>query len=112
MIKMQMKWMGNEVKAKVQKMAEQAMSDSLEFLLQEANKEVPHDEGTLQISGDIDLDKKKLQGTVFYDTPYARRLHEHPEYRFQKGRKGKWLERSFNKNSDKIRQYMISKIKF
>ena len=35
---------------------------------------------------------------IYYDTPYAARLHEHPEYNFQHGRKGKWLE---NTNKEK-----------
>jgi hypothetical protein len=30
--------------------------------------------------------------TVGYHTPYAARLHEHPEYKFQKGRKAKYLQ--------------------
>lgn len=52
--------------------------------------EVPHDTGELQNSGTV---KKKgdLEYTVGYNKPYAARLHEHPEYRFQKGRKGKYL---------------------
>ena len=33
-----------------------------------------------------------------YNTPYAHRLHEHPEYHFQNGKKGKYL-------SDPINQY-------
>jgi hypothetical protein len=53
--------------------------------------EVPHDEGTLQNSGTVE---QLSNGDVIigYHTDYAARLHEHPEYRFQKGRKGKYLE--------------------
>lgn len=58
--------------------------------------EVPHDEGTLQNSGVVEPIK---DGYVLgYHTPYAARLHEHPEYRFQKGRKGKYIEDPLNRN--------------
>lgn len=58
--------------------------------------EVPHDEGTLQNSGTVE----PLKGgfVLGYHTPYAARLHEHPEYNFQKGRKGKYIEDPLNRN--------------
>lgn len=60
--------------------------------------EVPHDKGTLQNSGLVE----EVDGNVVvgYHTPYAARLHEHPEYRFQKGRKGKYLEDPILNNQD------------
>lgn len=63
-----------------------------------SQKEVPHDIGTLQNSGTVEV----IDGDVVvgYHTQYAARLHEHPEYRFQKGRKGKYLEDPI-KNNDK-----------
>lgn len=59
--------------------------------------EVPHDEGTLQNSGTVEV---LPNGDVVmgYHTPYAARLHEHPEYRFQKGRKGKYIFDPINRN--------------
>ena len=60
--------------------------------------EVPHDEGTLQNSGTAE----SIPGgdvVVGYHTRYAARLHEHPEYRFQKGRKGKYLEDPIMQNA-------------
>lgn len=60
--------------------------------------EVPHDEGTLQNSGTVEVmgDGSVIVG---YHTPYAARLHEHPEYRFQKGRKGKYLSDPIQRNA-------------
>lgn len=43
-----------------------------------------------------------LTGVVSYDTPYAVRLHEHPEYNFQGGREGKWLEKTVNEKSKDV----------
>lgn len=53
-------------------------------------REVPHDLGLLQASGTSEQvgDEEVIVG---YNKVYAARLHEHPEYRFQKGRKGKYL---------------------
>lgn len=51
--------------------------------------EVPHDVGSLQNSGTVEEFGDVV--VVGYHTPYAARLHEHPEYHFQKGRKGKYL---------------------
>lgn len=62
--------------------------------------EVPHDEGTLQNSGTVE----EVDGNVVvgYHTKYAARLHEHPEYRFGKGRKGKYLEDPITKNQQAL----------
>lgn len=56
-----------------------------------SQEQVPHDEGTLQNSGTVET---LPNGDIVlgYHTPYAARLHEHPEYHFQKGRKGKYIE--------------------
>lgn len=53
-------------------------------------KEVPHDKGTLENTGNARR-VAFAEHEVGYHTPYAHRLHEHPEYKFQKGRKGKFL---------------------
>lgn len=59
--------------------------------------EVPHDEGTLQNSGTVEV-LNNGDVVLGYHTPYAARLHEHPEYRFQKGRKGKYISDPLEKN--------------
>jgi hypothetical protein len=66
--------------------------------------QVPHDKGTLQNSGSVqDL---KDESVVGYHTPYAARLHEHPEYAYQKGRKGKYLEDPIKTNLSVFKKYM------
>jgi len=45
---------------------------------------------------------------VGYHTPYATRLHENPQYNFQRGRKGKYLEDPIKKNLTRIGE-MIGK---
>jgi hypothetical protein len=66
-------------------------------ILRLSQMEVPHDKGTLQNSGTV----QEIEDTVVvgYHTPYAARLHEHPEYHFQKGRKGKFLSDPIVRNA-------------
>lgn len=77
-------------------------------ILRLSQLEVPHDEGTLQNSGVVE----EIDGDVVisYHTPYAARLHEHPEYNFQRGRKGKYLEDPVIKNLDVFRKKFMLKI--
>lgn len=76
----------------------QAVADEV---LRLSSFEVPHDEGTLQNSGAVE---ELPNGDVIlgYHTPYAARLHEHPEFRFQKGRKGKYIEDPIKDNAGQL----------
>ena len=74
----------------LKKGVEKALLDVGYELLRLSQEQVPHDTGSLQNSGNVEV----IGGDVVvgYHKPYAARLHEHPEYRFQRGRKGKYLE--------------------
>lgn len=64
-----------------------------ERLLALSAARAPLDVGTLVASGHVEPATTPEDGAaVVYDTPYAARLHEHPEYQFQNGRQGKYLE--------------------
>ncbi|GAB2519454.1 HK97 gp10 family phage protein [Paramicrobacterium agarici] len=65
-----------------------------ERLLALSSEQVPFDTGTLSGSGSVSTPLGAAEPTVevIYDMPYAARLHEHPEYNFQGGRKGKYVE--------------------
>jgi hypothetical protein len=78
-------------------------------LLRLSQQEVPHDEGTLQNSGVSESDGD--DHIVGYHTPYAARLHEHPEYRFQKNRKGKYLEEPMKRNLSIFLNFFNDKMK-
>ena len=79
-----------------------AINQIADLLLEVSQKEVPHDTGTLQNSGHVEqASSNKLEAVVGYggmSAPYASRLHEHPEYNFQGGRKGKYLEDPLKNN--------------
>lgn len=76
-----------------------AVREAAEEVLRLSQLEVPHDEGTLQNSGAVE-ELTNGDIVVGYHTQYAARLHEHPEYNFQKGRKGKYLEDPIMNNAD------------
>lgn len=110
------KWFSAEVnglKTAQRQAVDKGLWDAGEYILQEANKTVPHDEGTLERSGSMDSEstKEKTTVSVFYDTPYAPRLHEHPEYNFQNGRRGKWLELALKENLKKVQDFLVMNIK-
>lgn len=63
--------------------------------------------GVLQNSGEWHHEGE-LQAQVGYHTPYAHRLHEHPEYNFNHGRKGKYLEDPMKNNLMIFRNYFIA----
>ena len=65
--------------------------------------QVPHNIGTLQNSGFVQDGTD--EAIVGYNTQYAARLHEHPEYRFQKGRKGKYVEDPIKQNMRVFLEY-------
>lgn len=65
-------------------------------ILRLSQYEVPHDTGMLQNSGHVE--EKGNHAMVGYNKVYAARLHEHPEYKFRGGRKGKYLEDPIKRN--------------
>ena len=82
--------------AKMPELARKVSSAIAEEILRLSQFEVPHDTGLLQSTGQVEPDGDgKIVG---YHKVYAARLHEHPEYRFQKGRKGKYMEDPIKNN--------------
>lgn len=103
-------WMGPEVINVTREAARKALWLAGEDILELSNAIVPLDEGTLQASGEVTA-TDGLAVIISYDTPYAVRLHEHPGYKFQGGREGKWLEKTVNKNSTKVLNRLADELK-
>lgn len=85
-----------------------------ERLLALSAEKVPLDLGTLQGSGTTaptTVAGGDVTGGVIYDTPYATRLHEHPEYTFQGGRQGKYVEEPALENADELGEIIASAVK-
>lgn len=99
----------SQLQAKIKEQSKFALGDMADELLRLSQMEVPHDTGQLQNSGHTEASGEDY--LVGYNKVYAMRLHEHPEYRFQKGRKGKYLEDPLKHNTEILKQYYVNKIK-
>ncbi len=106
---MRIEWRGRHVKAQLADSVEQALRDAGEVLLEEANQKVPFEEGNLARSGFVDVEP--TSATVSYDTPYAARLHENPQYHFQHGRRGKWLQLALQDQAQRLEQFLADRLK-
>lgn len=76
------------------RLASEGLRRGLEHVLGVSQEQVPLDEDTLQRSGKVDVDG--LDGSISYDTPYARRQHEELTWKHLPGRKAKYLEDPMN----------------
>lgn len=75
-----------------------ASEDAIEIIANESEKQVPLHKGTLRDSWEVTPLRNEIGFMIGYHTPYASRLHEHPEYNFRNGRKGKFLEDPIEQN--------------
>ena len=90
---------------------ERALTDAAEHLLEQANRTVPIEEGTLKRSGVVSVDRERLEAAVSYDTPYAVRQHEDTRLRHNDGRRAKWLERTFAERGDAVAAYIVDQLR-
>jgi len=111
-MRVQVRWHTAEANARQRRETKRALGRAAEYVLQESNKYVPHDDGDLERSGNTDVEQHqgfggtKTSSSVFYDTPYAIKMHEHPEYNFQGGRKGKYLDKTINETKEEVKRYL------
>ena len=73
-------------------------------ILRTSVREVPHHTGNLQSTGDTRPLAAETGHMVYYDTDYAAKMHENPQFSFQKGRKGKYLEDPIKRNGSLLEQ--------
>ncbi|WP_347242883.1 hypothetical protein [Thermogutta sp.] len=104
-------WHGDKIQQKVNTGAPDVVWQASEHILEEANRTVPLDTGALMRSGRTHVDPASLTAYISYNTPYAVRVHEHPEWHFQGGRRGKWLELTIQEQQGAVRQWIASKLK-
>lgn len=86
---------------------------AVEHLLTEANKHVPHDDGTLERSGTASVESQagKRRGAVSYDTPYAVRQHEDLELRHDGKGQAKWLETTMGRERGTVGEIVAAAIR-
>jgi hypothetical protein len=71
-----------------------------EILLEAANQRVPYDTGELESSGE--LVESDDGASVGYTARQARYVHKHPEWHFQEGRSGHWLEEAIEATAPEV----------
>ena len=86
----------------INKIIDKTIGQVADKVLEESRDLAPKKKGTLRGKSDTRKVKEHTY-EIFYDTVYAARLHEHPEYRFTTpGTGGKYLEKPFLKYSDML----------
>ncbi|MFB8241997.1 hypothetical protein ACFC58_36230 [Kitasatospora purpeofusca] len=86
------RWSGDRWLADARRGAADGLESALEHLLGASRRRVPLDEGTLERSGTVSVDRSALEGAVSYDGPYAVRQHEELDWQHLPGRTAKYLE--------------------
>lgn len=82
----------------------------------QTSETMPYDTGELQNRSTFVDNSKKNSGkvSIVSDTPYARRLYMHPEYKFYKGHNknagGEWFEPYINGNKKDFAKKKFAKI--
>jgi hypothetical protein len=103
-------WRGAAIQRAVHKAAAKGLHESAEYLLEEANKTIPHDEGIMQDSGKASVDEQRLEAAVSYDTPYVKRQHQNTKLRHPNGRRAKWLKLTLDEKQKKIMAHIRSSV--
>jgi hypothetical protein len=88
--------------------AAKGLTLAAEAWLTEANLTVPHDEGTLERSGEASVDEAELRAAVSYDTPYAVRQHEDMTLSHDGKGQAKWLENTGTQMADTLAQIIAT----
>lgn len=90
---------------------EDALWNATVIIGNEAEKQVPFDIGTLRDSWRVKPLKDRIGYEMSFNTPYAARMHEHPEYHFQNNRKAKYLEDPIKLNLGDWKGAVVNKLK-
>jgi hypothetical protein len=83
----------------------------ISHILNTANNIAPKDEGTLIQTSGVDVDEEAGAASAYYTQKYAARLHENPQYDFQGGREGKWLEKTLLQEGEAAKKIIADEIK-
>jgi hypothetical protein len=104
-------WRGGQITEDVRQGVGRALFKGASHILNESNNIAPKDEGTLIQTSGVDVDVDEGKASVYYTQKYAVRLHEHPEYKFQGGRQGKFLEQAVTSEGKKVQKMIAEEIK-
>lgn len=104
-------WYGDAADEAARERGAKGVTDAAEMLLEEANRTVPIEEGTLMGSGTVSSDAAAMRAHVSYGTPYSRRQHEELSYRHAGGRRAKWLELTFSEQRGRVLEMLAARLR-
>lgn len=98
-----------DVSAVIDAAVTEGLGDVVEHCLEDANRTIPIEEGTLEGTGFTQVDG--LTGQVGYGTPYARYQHEDDSLRHDAGRRSHWLEATVYENEQTYQEFIAAKVR-
>ena len=104
-------WNGARVEAVLRAATVRGLTDAANHLLAAANALVPFDEGGLQQSGKVSVDRNALKAAVSYQKFTAVWQHEHLDWKHDPGRQAKFLETPAHTEADTIRDLIAAPIR-
>lgn len=97
-------WHPEKALATAEQLGREATVRGGERLLESARTRVPYATGELAGSARLVADDEGV--AVGYEAKHARFLHAHPEWNFEGGRSGRWLEETIEEEADAVGQVM------
>lgn len=111
MTDVELHWDGPYAKIRAHAGGVAGLNLATEHLLEAANRTVPIEEGTLERSGETDVDESSLTGSVYYDSVYAAYQHENLDFRHAPGRRAKWLELAVDEEAETITALIATQLR-
>lgn len=95
-------WRGAAIEEAKRRGIETALYMGGSHVLNKSTAKAPKDEGVLIQTAGVSVDVDAGKANIYYTQKYAARLHENPQFKFQGGRQGKFLEEPLLSESDVI----------
>ena len=92
--KIKVNWNDIEARRAADEGVEEGLMMAAREILAASDQIVPLDEGVLAGTGQVDFSKSEEMAHVFYDTPYAVKLHEDRRLEIQGGRQVQYLRKA------------------
>lgn len=93
-------WNPQKAERRVSELTKLANERAAERVRLEADKRVPYATGELAASAHVETSEHVV--AVEYTARHGRYVHAHPEWNFQGGRSGRWLEEAIEASADPV----------
>jgi hypothetical protein len=103
------------VRREVHERAAKALWQAAEYLLDESNRTIPVEEGTMERSGEAVIDEEALIAAVSYGgaaSAYVLRQHEETTWSHSGNGRAKWLEYTFKEQASRIAAWLAERMRW